>query len=222
VVLAEHTRDARGADFWCNLQALEATKLTATPFPHFIVPGFIPPRAMAAVDPDFPVVEKLGSFPLSTVKSGPSFDSMIAALRGPEFRRAVAAKLGLNLEGRPTMVTVRGASGLRDGHIHTDSVTKLVTVLVYMNSKWESPEGRLRLLGSPDNLEDVVAEVPPDEGTLLVFKNVPNAWHGYKPFIGRRRVIQLNWVTGNNVVLWEQTRHKVSALFKGLRTSARQ
>jgi hypothetical protein len=207
----------RGASFWCDFAALKAAKLATVPFPYFIVPRFIPPRAIEAVDPDFPVVEKLGSFPLSTVKAGPAFDEMMAALRGPEFRRAVAAKLGMDLEGRPTMVTVRGSSGLRDGHIHTDSVTKLVTVLVYMNSKWESSEGRLRLLGSPDNLDDVIAEVPPDEGTLLVFKNVPNAWHGYKPFIGPRRVIQLNWVTSNSVVRWEQTRHKVSALFKSLR-----
>jgi hypothetical protein len=218
VALADQLQtDARGADFWCDFAALNAAKLASKPFPYFIVPGFIPPRAMAAVDPDFPVVEKLGSFPLSSVKSGRAFDAMIAALRGPEFRHAVAEKLGMDLEGRPTMVTVRGSSGLRDGHIHTDSVTKLVTVLIYMNSKWESPEGRLRLLGSPDNLDDVVAEVPPDEGTLLVFKNVPHAWHGYKPFIGPRRVIQLNWVTSNAVVRWEQTRHKVSAIFKSLR-----
>jgi hypothetical protein len=96
-------------------------------------------------------------------------------------------------------------------------VTKLITVLVYMNSRWESPGGRLRLLRSPDNLNDVVAEVPPDEGTLLIFKNAPNAWHGYEPFNGIRRVIQLNWVTSNSVVRWEQSRHRVSALLKGLR-----
>ncbi len=59
-------------------------------------------------------------------------------------------------------------------------MTKLITVLIYMNGKWESPVGRLRLLRSPDNLNDVVAEVPPDEGTLLVFRNRPNAWHGFE------------------------------------------
>jgi hypothetical protein len=113
------------------------------------------------------------------------------------------------------MVTVRGQSSARDGQIHTDSVTKLITVLIYMNGKWESPKGRLRLLRSPDNLNDVVAEVPPDEGTLLVFKNQPNAWHGFEAFEGPRKVIQLNWVTNGRVVWWEQTRHKISAFFKG-------
>jgi hypothetical protein len=115
------------------------------------------------------------------------------------------------------MVTVRGQSRAADGQIHTDSVTKLITVLIYMNGKWESPHGRLRLLRSPDNLNDVIAEVPPDEGTLLVFTNRPNAWHGFEAFEGPRRVIQLNWVRDTGVVWREQTRHKVSAFFKRLR-----
>ena len=68
--------------------------------------------------------------------------------------------------------------------------------------------GRLRLLRGPDNLEDVIAEVPPDEGTLLIFKNEPNAWHGFHAFEGPRRVIQLNWVTDMGVVRREQFRHR--------------
>lgn len=211
------TRDVR---FWCDIDAFDKTVLTNEPFPYVIVPGFIPPRAIAAIDPDFPVVAKVGSFPLPSLKYGSAFAAMIDALRGSEFTAAVAKKFAIDLEGRPTMVTVRGKSGTRDGHIHTDSVTKLITVLIYLNGKWESPEGRLRLLRSPDNLDDVVAEVPPDEGTLLVFKNVPHAWHGYKPFNGDRRVIQLNWVTSNSVVRWEQTRHRVSAMIKSLKGRA--
>ena len=115
------------------------------------------------------------------------------------------------------MDTTRGVSAARDGQIHTDSRTKIVTVLIYMNNAWEAPGGRLRLLRAPDNLEDVIAEVPPDEGTLLIFKNEPNAWHGFHAFEGPRRVIQLNWVSDQGVVRREQTRHKVSAFFKRLR-----
>jgi Rps23 Pro-64 3,4-dihydroxylase Tpa1-like proline 4-hydroxylase len=115
------------------------------------------------------------------------------------------------------MVTARGVSAARDGQIHTDSRTKLITVLIYMNNAWEAKTGRLRLLRGPADLEDVIAEVPPDEGTLLIFKNEPNAWHGFHPFEGPRRVIQLNWVTDQGVVWREQSRHKVSAFFKKLR-----
>ena len=130
-------------------------------------------------------------------------------------------KLGVDLAGRPTMVTARGVSAARDGQIHTDSRTKLITVLIYMNNAWEAKTGRLRLLRAPDDLEDVIAEVPPDEGTMLIFRNEPNAWHGFHAFEGPRRVIQLNWVTDMGVVRREQTRHRVSAFFKRLRGEER-
>ena len=75
--------------------------------------------------------------------------------------------------------------------------------------------GALRLLRSRDNLDDVLTEVPPEKGALLLFRNDPNAWHGYEPFSGPRRVVQLNWVTSNFIVRREQFRHRVSAFFKG-------
>jgi hypothetical protein len=182
-----------------------------------MVPHFVRAADIESINADFPPVTHPGSFPLPTLNCGPAFRTFMAAIQGPEFTRAVSEKLGMDLSGRPTMVTVRGQSAARDGQIHTDSRSKLVTVLIYMNGTWESPTGRLRLLRSPDNLNDVIAEVPPDEGTLLVFKNAPNAWHGFEAFDGPRRVIQLNWVTNSRVVWWEQTRHKVSAFFKKLR-----
>ncbi|HXC53800.1 MAG TPA: 2OG-Fe(II) oxygenase [Rhizomicrobium sp.] len=199
-----------------DVEAVRAAAVSRAPFPWFMVPRFVRPEALAAINADFPSVTQAGSFPLPTLRYGPAFARFMEAIRGPEFRAAVADKLGLDLAQRPTMVTVRGQSSRRDGEIHTDSVSKLVTVLIYMNGRWEGAGGRLRLLRGPDTLDDVIAEVPPDEGTLLVFENKPNAWHGFAAFEGPRRVIQLNWVTNRRVVWWEQTRHKVSAFFKGL------
>lgn len=200
-----------------DLDAFNAAPLAREPFTWAMVPGFVKPQALAAINADYPQVAHPGSFPLPTLEYGPAFANLIAAIQGPEFTAAVEKKLGVDLTRRPTMVTARGQSSARDGQIHTDSVSKLITVLIYMNSKWESPVGRLRLLRGPDDLNDVIAEVPPDEGTLLVFINQPNAWHGFEAFEGPRRVIQLNWVTNARVVWWEQTRHKVSAFFKRLR-----
>ena len=200
-----------------DLAAFESAPLTREPFPFALVPHFIRPEAMAAINADYPVVTHPGSFPLPTLEYGPAFARLIQAIEGPEFTRAVEQKLGVDLQGRPTMVTARGVSAARDGQIHTDSRTKLITVLIYMNNAWEAKTGRLRLLRSPDNLEDVIAEVPPDEGTLLIFKNESNAWHGFHAFEGPRRVIQLNWVTDMSVVKREQFRHRVSAFFKRLR-----
>jgi SM-20-related protein len=200
-----------------DVDAVAHAPVAREPFPYFMVPGFVKREALDGINKDFPQVTHAGSFPLPTLSYGPAFAAFMGAIRGPEFARAVGKQLGMDLTQRPTMVTVRGQSSKRDGGIHTDSVTKLVTVLIYMNGRWEAPGGRLRLLRSPDNLDDVIAEVPPDEGTLLVFRNQPNAWHGFEAFEGPRRVIQLNWVTNERVVWWEQTRHKVSAFFKSLR-----
>ncbi|HEY4077354.1 MAG TPA: 2OG-Fe(II) oxygenase [Rhizomicrobium sp.] len=200
-----------------DLDAFEAADVAREPFAYAMVPRFVKPDAMPAINADYPLVTHPGSFPLPTLQYGPAFAGFMAAIQGPEFTAAVERKLGVNLKGRPTMVTARGISAARDGQIHTDSRTKLITVLIYMNNAWEEKTGRLRLLRSPDNLEDVIAEVPPDEGTLLIFKNEPNAWHGFHPFEGPRRVIQLNWVTDMGVVRREQFRHKISAFFKRLR-----
>jgi SM-20-related protein len=199
-----------------DVDAIERATLTREPFPWFMVPGFVKQDALDGINRDFPAMTLPGSFPLPTLKYGPAFQRFMNAIRGPEFKAAVAKKLGLDLTRRPTMVTVRGISAAKDGQIHTDSRTKVVTVLIYMNGKWEAPGGRLRLLRTPDNLNDFIAEVPPDEGTLLVFENRTNAWHGFEAFDGPRRVIQLNWVTNDRVVWWEQTRHKISAFFKSL------
>jgi len=200
-----------------DLAAFEAAPLTREPFPFVMVPRFVRPEAMGAINTDYPLVTHPGSFPLPTLEYGPAFARLMQAIQGPEFTHAVERKLGVDLAGRPTMVTARGVSAARDGQIHTDSRTKLITVLIYMNNAWEAKTGRLRLLRSPDNLDDVIAEVPPDEGTLLAFKNEPNAWHGFHAFEGPRRVIQLNWVTDMGVVKREQFRHRVSAFFKRLR-----
>ena len=200
-----------------DLEAFQTAPLAREPFAFAMVPNFIRHEAIAAINADFPLVDLPGSFPLPTLQYGPAFASFIDAIQGPEFTAAVEKKLGVNLAGRPTMVTARGVSAARDGQIHTDSRTKLITVLIYMNNAWEAKTGRLRLLRGPGNLDDVIAEVPPEEGTMLIFKNEPNAWHGFHAFEGPRRVIQLNWVTDMGVVRREQFRHRVSAFFKRLR-----
>jgi SM-20-related protein len=200
-----------------DLGAFEAADVAREPFAYVMVPRFVKPDAMPAINADYPLVSHPGSFPLPTLTYGPAFAAFMDAIQGPEFTRAVEKKLGVDLSGRPIMVTARGVSAARDGQIHTDSRTKLITVLIYMNNAWEAKSGRLRLLRGPDNLDDVIAEVPPDEGTMLIFKNEPHAWHGFHAFEGPRRVIQLNWVTDMGVVRREQFRHRVSAFFKRLR-----
>jgi SM-20-related protein len=204
-------------DLMLNLAALESAPVQQEPFPFLVVPNFIEPTDLEAIERDYPKIGKPGSFPLETLDFGPGFSKFMAELRQPAFRDIMGKKLGIDLADRPTTITVRGQAREKDGQIHLDSKSKLVTVLIYMNGKWEADGGRLRLLKSPDNLDDMVMEVPPAQGTLLAFLNTDNAWHGHKSFQGERRVIQLNWVRDNWVVLREKSRHTLSAFVKRLK-----
>ena len=200
-----------------DFKALADTPLAHDPYDHVLVPGLITKEALAAAHADFPEIDRPGSFPTGQLKYGPGFAALLEALEGPELAAALGAMLGINLTGKPTLVTVRGRARPTDGQIHIDSAGKLVTVLLYMNPAWEEPGGQLRLLRSPDNLDDYAVEIPPDEGTFLAFPCIKNAWHGHHPFDGERRTIQLNWVNSRAYKRREQIRHSISAFFKSFR-----
>jgi len=166
---------------------------------------------------DLPPMASGGSFPPNSVKLGPAAASLIRELEGPAFRAAIAEKFGLNLESAPVMITLRGRTREKDGRIHTDSVAKRVTVLLYLNPQtenWAKQKGCLRLLRGPDDLEDYAVEVPPVDGTLLAFPNGPTTWHGHRTFVGQRYAIQLNYMTRDNKARSEMRRHRMSAFVK--------
>ncbi|MGE5539394.1 MAG: 2OG-Fe(II) oxygenase [Gemmatimonas sp.] len=198
-----------------DLDALRATPLKTDPYEYLVVPNFVPAPALAKVIADFPKVETTGSLPLSELNLRGDFAALIDEMNGPGFRTAIESKFGIDLSGRPTMFTVRGRCHRADGKIHTDTDTKIITVLLYLNQAWEADGGRLRILRAP-TLDAAAEEVSPVGGTLLVFKRSERSWHGHQPFEGPRRAIQMNWVTDASVVAYEQRRHRVSAFFKRL------
>jgi hypothetical protein len=141
---------------------------------------------------------------------------VIDELDGPEFERAVAEKFSVDIAGKPKMYSLRGYTRAKDGQIHTDSKDKIITVLLYLNENWQQPGGRLRILRNGQNVDDFAAEVPPDNGTLLVFKRSDNSWHGHHPFEGPRRSLQMNWMTSEGSKGWHKVRHTISAAMKKL------
>ncbi len=201
---------------YCDFEALERTSLQRDPFDFVVVPDFINADRFPAVIADYPAVPGPGSHPPAELTIRGKFKELMDELLGPRFRAAIERKFAIDLTGRPTMYTVRGFVRDKDGSIHTDSTTKIITVLLYMNERWQEDAGRLRLLRGPDDIEDYVAEVPPHGGTLLAFRRADNSWHGHKPISGPRRAIQLNWVTSQEVVDSEQRRHQFSTRFKKL------
>ena len=197
-----------------NLEAFAAAPLHHEPYNYIIVPNFVSAETLDKVQPDFPHIARAGSYPLSTVKGGKVFNDLIAELEQPAFRQAMEQKFSLDLANRPTMITIRGRSRLTDGKVHTDSETKLITVLIYLNKEWTQPGGRLRLLRGKDDIEDYAAQIDPTGGTLLAFQRSDKSFHAHLPCEGERRSIQLNWVRDQSVVDAQYRRHGLAAFFK--------
>jgi hypothetical protein len=202
---------------------LAATPVSNDPFPHVVVPWFVPPASLDAVLADLPPLGKRGSFPIDAVRLGPRAAALMQAMEGGELRGIIARMFGLDLDDAPTMVTLRGWTSERDGRIHCDSRAKRVTVLLYLNREADAfsrQQGCLRLLRSREDLEDYAVEVPPVNGTLLVFPNGPTTWHGHRQFIGQRYSVQLNYMTTDQKARSELRRHRISAFVKRLTRAA--
>jgi hypothetical protein len=203
-----------------NIDAFRQAPLTTSPFEFCVVRNFVKPDATDRIEADFPPISNSGSYPVSALGYGPVFDQLLDELRSDDLRAAFEEKFAIDLSGRPTTLTVRGRTGQRDGRIHIDSKTKLITVLLYLNRNWTSPGGHLRLLRSPDDIEDTIEEITPECGTLVAFRCRENAWHGHKQHVGERRSIQLNWVVSDAAVRRSQIVHGISSFLKRLRRAS--
>jgi hypothetical protein len=199
-----------------DIEALRATPRKTDPYEYLVVPAFVTGKALDSVIADFPDIETTGSIPPSELDIYGSFEQLLQEMNGSDFRKAIEEKFEVDLTSRPTMFTIRGHCARNNGKIHTDTESKIITVLLYLNQEWEAGGGRLRVLRSGTGLNDVAEEVSPNGGTLLVFKRSDNSWHGHEPFEGQRRAIQMNWVRDVDVVAHEQRRHRITSTLKRL------
>lgn len=199
---------------YLDIVKLEAARIETEPFSYVIVPGFIGPDVVKRINDTYPAIEKGGSYPVESLDASMAIRDIIEELDGPEFEAVVARKFDVALDGRPKMYSLRGYTRAKDGQIHTDSRDKIITVLLYLNETWNQPGGRLRILRNGRDVDDYVAEVPPDNGTLLIFKRSDNSWHGHHPFDGQRRSLQMNWMTSEGSKGFHAIRHRISAAVK--------
>lgn len=187
-----------------DLDALRRAPLVREPFDHLVVPDALAAADQRAVRDHYPDIDTPANHRLEDLQPGPAFAELMAELQGPEFARALGARFDLPLETMPTTITVRKYCERTDGDIHTDHRSKVLTVLLYFNPEWPSPEGRLRLLRSPDDLADYAAEVPPLAGTLLAFRRTDHSWHGHSRYVGERRMVQLNYLDARPLAVLQQ------------------
>jgi hypothetical protein len=197
-----------------DLDRFRATGLIQEPFAFLVAPGFVSRAAAEAAADTFPAPDLPGVLPAPRDAPDTPFGHLLLALRSPEVTAAFAEKFGLALSTDTLLVTLRARTRPFDGAIHTDSVTKRVTALIYLNTDWDATGGRLRLLRGPNDIDDMIAEVPPEAGTLIAFRRSSQSWHGHKAYDGVRRSIMLNWMIDAATARREGRRHAVSAGFK--------
>ena len=195
---------------------LKTARVETQPYNYAIIPGILQNDSLSRINATYPNIAKGGSYPIENLQSGMVIKDVIDELDGKIFEGMVEEKFGVALSGRPKMYSLRGHTRAKDGQIHTDSKDKIITVLLYLNENWKHTGGKLRLLKNNHDVDDYVAEVPPDNGTMLVFMRSDNSWHGHHPFEGQRRSLQMNWMTSEGSKGFHAIRHKLSAMVKRL------
>lgn len=194
--------------------AFDAAKLERDPFDHLIVPNFLTPAAVAAVNRDYPEITGPANFKLADLDYGPAFADFVEELAGPELTRKMAAKFEVDLPSDSTSITARKFCEQTDGNIHVDHRTKVIAMLVYFNETWEGDGGRFRILRSADDIEDYAAEVVPMAGTMVAFRRTDRSYHGHKRYVGERRMVQCAWVREGSLARQEK---RLNRLTKPLR-----
>jgi len=199
-----------------DFDRIRATALNREPFPYMVVDNTLKVECLADVVRDFPDIRHPGSLPVSEVEYGAAFAALLDDLNSDEFRRLIADKFAVDLDDKPIMTTVRGVMRDKDGRIHTDSKTKVITVLLYFNEAWQEDGGFLRILRNGEDLDDYVEEIPPKLGNMVIFQVTDNCWHGHKPVVGKRLSIQMNYLVGEAARGKHQFFHRLSAKLKKL------
>ncbi len=199
-----------------DFDALRCAEAYETPFRFLIAGGVVSDEQAAAVRRDYPAITKSGFLPLSKLEAHGAFAALIADLQSDALGEALSSKLGLDLAGKPRMITVRRRSKLGDGRIHNDSKSKICTMLIYLNEAWDADGGAVRALNGPRDMADYAVEVAPVAGNVFAFARSETSWHGHPPFAGDRYVVQTTFLTSEAELARKENRGGLQTLMKRL------
>ena len=197
-----------------DLEAIWQASVNEVPFRFFVSGNVLKPADLAQLREDFPRIEQPGAFPLQELEYGPSFARLVEQVRSKDFTYVMGKKFRINLTMKPLLISVRGHSRLSDGRIHTDSKSRIVSSVLYLNDDWEEEAGRMRMLRSSSSFKRAYAEVPPNGGAFAALRRSDRSWHGHLPYEGPRRCIMFNWMWSLKVREVERVRHRLSARIK--------
>jgi len=187
-----------------DLDVIQSTPLERDPFDFVVARGVFAAPALETLNRDYPAIDRPANFKPDNLSYGPAFEQLLAELDGPDFEHLIENKFGVSLGKTYKTITVRKYSEMSDGNIHTDHWSKVVTLILYFNREWTEDAGKLRLMRSIDDIEDYAVEVAPEGGTLIAFRRTAHSYHGYRPFEGERRMLQMSWVKSSKVAVYAQ------------------
>lgn len=198
-----------------NIDLINTAPLKMQPFPYFTIEQSMLDKELMGLVQNFPIINSGGSFNKEDLELSEHYHSLHDSLDSDFFRQALSKKFKVNVITSPIMLTYRGFSRTKDGRVHTDSKTKLLTILIYFNDGWAAESGKLRILNSND-MSDIAEEINPTAGSMVAFKVTDNCWHGYPSFEGTRNAIQVNFLANEAASKKHKFFHKISAKLKSL------
>ena len=200
-----------------NFDALRAADTRISPFTYIVAEGAVSEEEAAEVRADYPKIEKTGYLPLSQLEARGRFAELIEDLQSAELADVLSDKLGLELRDKPRMITVRKHSKLGDGRVHNDSVSKICTMLIYLNEGWDNAAGgAIRALNGEGSMDDYAEEVSPLAGNVFAFARSDTSWHGHPPFQGERYVIQTTFLINEEELARKENRGGFQLFLKKL------
>lgn len=202
-----------------NLDALRTADARVKPYTYIVTSGILLNEDKKKLNADYPKIDTPGFFPLESLgELRGSFKDLIDEMNQPEFAEVLSEKLGVDLRDKPSIITVRKWSVDKDGPIHNDGASKIVTALIYLTENWSEEErgGRFAVLSSDKGFEDTVEDVSAAYGMFSAFVRSDNSWHGHRPFTGERRVVQIAWLKSKEDLARKTRRGRLSFFLKGL------
>ena len=207
-----------------NLAALEATPQVLEPYQHVLIDDILMPGAAERLTADYPEMPVPGYITMEETALTPTFVALGEELRGHALTEALSKKFGRDFHPYPRLITMHRWSHAKEGHIHTDSARKIMTLLIYLNPTWDGKDsaGNLRVLYDGKNYAPYATEISPLIGTCFAFTRAENSWHGHLPYTGERRVVQVTWLRDADAldrkVSNNRFHQKLKAFFFGKKT----
>lgn len=177
-----------------DFEHLISAEVHKTPYTHLVAREVISPRQAEQIRRDFPDLDEPGFLVLEPGAGKGAFRELVDDLMSARLAEILSDKLEMELAGLPRMVTVLSRSHPGMGRIHTDSESKLCTMLIYLNAAWEGAEGAIRVLNGSRDIGDYAREIPPLQGNVFAFRRSDSSWHGHLPFTGVRHVVQTTFL----------------------------